>query len=51
MTIKAKFVQLLGNEVTDLLNPEKETGLNFGENKFGRVEIQGAEETEIKEPQ
>ena len=38
--IKAKFVQILGSDVTDLLNDH--APVLVGENKFGKVEISAA---------
>lgn len=38
--IKAKFVQILGSDVTDLLNDHHP--VLVGENKFGKVEITAA---------
>lgn len=42
LSIFASFVQLLGNDASDLLNAT--SNVLIGENKFGKVEIQGATE-------
>ena len=49
ITIKAKFIQLLGNDVSDLLNNNEP--VMVGENKFQKVEINGAKTFEITSPE
>ena len=48
LQIFASFIQLIGNEASDLLNDNQT--VMVGENKFGKVEIQGAREIEINHP-
>lgn len=43
------FIQLIGNDSEDLL--ELGNKVMIGENKFGKVEIQGAKEVELQSPE